>query len=511
MRIIKISLPYLLTLCLLLTLTGCKNEQDDIYSEAMTKSADASESQGPFPEAGETGERKLVIKTPFSNDGTGALPYLAKEFMDLHPGVVIEIDSAISNSQILSMSRAEIQMARESFYSRVSMEIASGEADYALFDVRDGLNIPQLTRNGFLEDLLPLWEADPALSSDGYFTNVLSGFKVDGKLSTLPYSFSFYDLYLNRDILERLGVDPETIEAVDPNRVLDWYERGRELQSNLNLSFSSGGKGLFYEYLERCHYIDLAERTASFDSPEFIDFLTRTNDVLNEDPDLEPELLGYGGCGGLLDANISYRKTGEYSEDILAWSPEVFKTVVEKARPGFLVLEESFVPNLITMQQPKEYAAGPYPLLTTDGKLGVRSVEEFSLPSAMKDKELAWEFIKHCLGTRSVERLDFLAQGSPVKYTTFIPVNKATFQNMLEDVNQHGDHGLAMGYSGFDTIDPKSMTELLEEILDREMVNIDLYSVDMEEFLEEFYVSGLTTPEECARKMQDRAYIWLNE
>lgn len=37
------------------------------------------------------------------------------------------------------------------------------------------------------------------------------------------------------------------------------------------------------------------------------------------------------------------------------------------------------------------------------------------------------------------------------------------------------------------------------------------YNVDVQEFLDEFYFYELTTPEQCAKKIQDRVMIWLNE
>ena len=509
MRMIKKIVFFLLSAVILL-MTGCQSTQDDIYSQAMGRPSSASE-QGLLTSEADGLSGKLTIKTLISFDENTAMYFLIQEFMKLHPDVTIDVDSSVSSLEWANMSRAEIQMAKDSFSSGISMEIGSGEADYIMYDVRDRINIPQFTRNGLLIDLYQFWNHDPELNHEDYFTHVLEGFEVDGKLATLPIAFSFYDLYLNREILDELQVDPESIETVDANRVLDWYEQARELHGDLNLNFSSPGKDGLYYYLERCRYIDLENRDAAFDSPEFIEFLTRTNNALNEDPGLDQQLLGMGNNGGLLDANISYRKTGKYPENIFAWKADTFKTVVENARPGFFVLEDSFLPNLITMQQPKEYAVGPYPLTSSDGKLGVRSVEEFCVPVSMKNQPLAWEFIRYCISARDREYLDFAEMGSSAAYTNRIPLCKTTFQNMLADIDQNGLHDLSVGYSDFDTIDPAAMTEMMDRILDRPIVNIDLYSVDVDEFLLEFYDNGLTTPEQCAEKMQGRAYIWLNE
>ncbi|MBS6195865.1 MAG: extracellular solute-binding protein [Clostridiales bacterium] len=522
---IKTIVAILLAAGMSLPFAGCQSEQDEIYSRVMAQASSADEaSDGDSQDAlgdsalleGDSLSGELTIKTFWARDENDPMYCLAKEFMQLHPNVTINIaNSGVSGLDRMAMSPAEFEMVRESAFAEISMELASGEADYLLYDVRSWLNIPQLTRSGLLVDFHQFWDKDPELDPDNYFTDVLKSFEVDGQLTTLPYSFMFYALYLDREILEELEVAPDSIETVDANKVLDWYEQARESHEDLNLSFCATGKDMLYYYLERCRYMDLENRTASFDSPEGIEFLTRTNNALNEDPDLDQKHLWRLAAGGIMDSSIRYRKTGKYTERIyyggFGEAEEAAKTEIKNIRLGFCALEDSFMPSLLTMQQPKEYVAGPYPLTTSDGNLGVVSREEFCLPASMKNPELAWEFIKYCLSTRDMEHLNFMNLGSPCPYTYRIPLNKTTFQNMLEDINQNGYHVLAVGYGDFNTVNSDEMTEMIDRILDRPIVNIDLYSVDVDDILQEFYVNGLTTAQQCAEKLQDRATIWLNE
>ena len=37
------------------------------------------------------------------------------------------------------------------------------------------------------------------------------------------------------------------------------------------------------------------------------------------------------------------------------------------------------------------------------------------------------------------------------------------------------------------------------------------YNVDVQEYLDEYYVNGLITAQECVKKIQDRTYMWLSE
>ena len=51
----------------------------------------------------------------------------------------------------------------------------------------------------------------------------------------------------------------------------------------------------------------------------------------------------------------------------------------------------------------------------------------------------------------------------------------------------------------------------MDEYLSMGLVNRKLYSPDVQEYLDEFYNSGLTTAEQCAEKIQSRVDIWLHE
>ena len=51
----------------------------------------------------------------------------------------------------------------------------------------------------------------------------------------------------------------------------------------------------------------------------------------------------------------------------------------------------------------------------------------------------------------------------------------------------------------------------VNEIFSLPLVNLNSYGVDVQEYLDEFYVNELITAEQCAEKIQGRAEIWLNE
>ena len=73
-----------------------------------------------------------------------------------------------------------------------------------------------------------------------------------------------------------------------------------------------------------------------------------------------------------------------------------------------------------------------------------------------------------------------------------------------------GTTGLAMSYE-FEPFDVEVLTDQLNEIFSLPLVNLNSYGIDVQEYLDEFYINELTTAEQCAEKIQNRAEIWLNE
>lgn len=77
---------------------------------------------------------------------------------------------------------------------------------------------------------------------------------------------------------------------------------------------------------------------------------------------------------------------------------------VDPNDPGYLG-EPTPEPGTVFTPVPNDDLIGEltikcYPLLRTEGKLGIRTVDGFAMPSSLKNKELAWEFIKYCLSAR---------------------------------------------------------------------------------------------------------------
>lgn len=539
MKIVRFSLKkgFVLALCLALVFCGCQSEQDEIYSQAMasqsessllepsssTSSGEASEDVPdyvtpptpgpdarltPAPDDDLSGE--LVIKTYLQSTGDH-LYWLAREFMELHPNVTILLDYDRKNNEPLYS--AESKMEKNSFYTNVRMELASGEADYLIYSATLDLDYTSLARNGFLEDLWAYWENDPDIRDEDYFMPVIESFEVDGMLPVMPYSFYLTGGCFNKSYLEELGVDLSVLQLVDSDDILDWYERLRETHPDLQLFFTGTGKdGLFSS--ELASYIDLESNTASFDSPEFLTFLQRTQNVINDEP--ISDIVGWGNWY-YMEMALNYDETGKISSPFVQ-SITSAKKVVTSSRDSFCTVAQVNIYDTISMfQQSYDYLAGPYPVLSTNGHLGILADHgEFMMPTSMKNKELAWEFMKYCISER--EDLTFNGYDDFPSTATFftqfgIPVNKSNYGRIAEESVEQVKNVYGNGYEvlDFKPVNGEEIVAFMDEVLFHSPVNTGKYNVDVQEFLDEYYVNELITAEECADKIQGRVEIWLNE
>lgn len=92
-------------------------------------------------------------------------------------------------------------------------------------------------------------------------------------------------------------------------------------------------------------------------------------------------------------------------------------------------------------------------------------------------------------------------------------MTKANWEQIIQRVSD--GTGFSTGISGvpnnFNGVDVAQVLEDTQFIVSQPLVPIDRYHIDVQDYLDEFYINGLVTPEQCAEKIQGRAEIWLNE
>ena len=115
-------------------------------------------------------------------------------------------------------------------------------------------------------------------------------------MTAIPYACLFPAVTFSQHVIDDAGINLTGVHTVGVTQLLDWYDQARALKPELNLIFTSWSKDTLFAY-ERPDYIDLANETCDFDSPEFVEFLERTKGVNAEDPDLGENELAMGDIG----------------------------------------------------------------------------------------------------------------------------------------------------------------------------------------------------------------------
>jgi len=523
MKTRKIISLFLAAVLLAVTLYACgQSEQDKLYDELTKKSSSSepvpvvtsapesstiSSEAEPTPEPtpyvdpeGLEGEFTLLCYRKIGAVGIKDQPEaLAEEFMKLHPGVTVNVEFFTDINAPGTPAEK-----RSSYAARVRAELGSGEADYVLYQPLEELNLYGLSKNGIFIDLRPYFDNDPNINPDDYYTPVLDALSIDGKLTTMPISFSFEGLYLNRKVMESLDVDADAIATVNYKDVLGWYDQAKAADLDLQPVFGAELASRFYTY-ESPAYFDVVNKEASFQSPEFIEYLTRTGAIEEADKSLGFIARGALTVPGKVERALLYWDTGERTEPEA--TDEFTEEIFADAHPGVAAVAAVTPEYLGHLSAPLTYLAGPYPAVSTKGQLGVYTTEDFAVPASMKNPDLAWKFISYCIG----EREDVKAGND--FFTWDIPINAKNFSKLVDAMKNSPWTYVEERHCGYksDKIDGEVSAQKLEEFMALPLINSKVYVIDMSEYLTEFYDNKLTTPEQCAEKIQGRAYIWLNE
>ena len=527
----KRALAALLALCLALVLPGCQGqeEQDAYYASLMAqRAAQMPEEPEPGtwrylnmePEPGDTLQGEVVIRG-FWEGSDSLLADLSKEFMLQHPAVKITLEWEQSFMDGINASAEEDRAQQQAFHEELYLTMATGTADYVFFD--DGwidLDVATLSTSGALEDFGPYLRED--FPAGSFYEDVLKAFQVDGRQTVLPVSFYYLSVAFDQERLEGIGVDPAAVDKVSTTQVMDWYEEALELDPELGLFFNSPRVDQMFD-LERTAYMDLIGRTCTFASEPFVKYLTQLTEIQNGEPLLEaeaPELVGAYADIDSFSVYQLYQDTGNLRGDYQNLANDddpLFDGVRRRlkvftdSKPALAVTDTARPHTVLTQWQPLDYLAGPYPLTNSKGEIGITAEESFLLPSSMQNKELAWEFIKYCVGEREDPRI--YGDGPIHYYTRYFPINRYNLATMAEDVTN--GEGLGSTNAPFDTgifgMDPQLYIDAVEELFTGPMVPVEYYEIDTQEFIDEMILQHFITPEECAEKIQGRATLQLNE
>jgi multiple sugar transport system substrate-binding protein len=351
--------------------------------------------------------------------------------------------------------------------TKTSVDLMSGTAG----DIIDVTGLPyiQYAKNNLLEDLYSYMESDKAFNIKDYYTNILDALEYDNKLYCMPLSFLYWCVRFNSTLLDETKIDISTFDTVDYKDIADIYHT--VAVKNDQLLISHLWDQVIFEENEYVSYLDEKNRTATFDSLNFINFLNEMNSMR------WPSKENLSRIGGVpLDYAASLEEN-----DLCCF---IYSAYNDERNAG-LFLKHSL------------NVTAPIPITALNGDKAFFTPDPtFAITTFSKNKELAWLFIRFCIEEKKIEEMNY-------SYNWFLsgyPINRNNTLKQLEKA-------FGQGY-------------------DEEIARIDLWNSErnetgmtnyryvllkaIEEISYEFY-AGRITAEECAAQIQERAEIYLKE
>lgn len=480
----------LLCLFLLLSSSACQSGQAKLYDELTARSSGAEE-----PEAGLSGELHIFVD---QDDRYTGLHLWADEFMRLHPDVKIEIEAGAGDLNDLNQPGAV-----DAFAQKLSTMLLSGEAP-DIVDVSSYADPGQYAASGVVYDLYELMDADPDFHREDYYENIFKAMEFRGGLYTMPINFSLDVVFLNGKITDALGLHFEPWDKVDYEEILDTYDKaqaqGLLAEDFTLLHMDARGRELIFGNTEMPDYVDIEERTACFDSPEFITYLERTKQI--------PANRKTSTDGLIMMTGIGF-------QDFLAANAQenVSLMTMQSVTLGSAMDALENVPDGVV---------GPLVLVSKQGTQPFLPYNGLTIPKGGENTELAWEFLKFCVApvdTPSYHAI-YQPEGAVDIAQGFLPIAKENLRQyaMLYSAAE-ALPSLSTWPADFDleTAERATGDELLGRI-EEAVSGVNSTTAVFERLnsllsptLWEFYEADTMNAQQCAKKLQDKATIYLRE
>ena len=520
---------FLLACCALFPLPGCETEDDRYFNSLVAERKEqlSLEEEGPWrylgmePQPGDDLEGEITVRAFTVNSNIPLLDTLAHEFMFRHPAVKVNVEWVVDYLDSLVTSAEKKADLNQVFEEELRLSIATGRADYIIFD--NGwidLDVAPLSTSGALEDFGPTLRED---FPEGFFyEDVLEAFQVDGRQTVLPLSVSYTSIAFDREWLEKLGIDPGAVDRVSTAQVMDWYQQAWSWTRTWGSSSTARPS-------TRCSAWSAPPTwtwsigPAPLTAPAFIKYLTQLTKIRNSEPLLEAEAPDLVGAYPTIDdfsVYQLYQHTGKLrgNYQYLVNDPDPLfdglrrqMKVFTDSKPALAVLDAARPHTVLTQWQPLDYLAGPYPLTNSKGELGIVPRRAFFCPPPCRTR--IWPGSSSNTAWGSGKNPDLRGGAHPLLHPYF-PTNRYNLGTMAEDVTN--DEGLGSTNAPFDTgiygMDPQIYIDAVEDLFTGPLAPLEYYDqIHIQEFIDEMILHRLTTPEECAEKIQGRVTIKLNE
>ncbi|MDO4356590.1 MAG: hypothetical protein Q4E13_08785 [Clostridia bacterium] len=416
-------------------------------------------------EAETTEEQVLVFKTPWYQ-GMFNDARLAEAFNKTHPGKKIIVEEALTDKALAT-------------------ELMSGEADYILNMSGTNLDPSKCAASGIFTDLYEWMDADPDFHREDYYENLFEAMEYEGHLYAIVETFNFPVIFLNKAIVEAVGASYEPLDSINIVEILDLYEAAKAqglMAEDTPLVFEDAMSIPSFAFEgEFTEYVDLHEKTSHFSDSAFVELLERTKGIYSE------RRMEDGSTGSTIPDRSAFGNA------ILA---QRTSSLLIETMAGMGPLEGG------TLAEPPEALMGPLVYESVSGGSSTYDNKLLMVPVSCSNPELAWEFIKFCIAPMDEEKGEKPGNSYKTGDVWEFPISRA-------NLAAYAEYYRTFGKADFDTYLAKVEERIGET---REFAIYKTYSYGViAPILEQYYDYGTITAEECARQMDERLYLYLNE
>jgi len=393
----------------------------------------------------------------------------AQKYMEANPGVSIKINIIDGFMQAYEMLPTQLMAGT-----------AADLIDSSWVDHRN----PSI--QAMLADWFPVMRADPTFNENDFFMNAFEAMSIDGRLYNMPTSFMFDMIAANTTV-------PGVIEALGQHvtvTVADLQTIHQSIATESDFFIHDSHDAFLAVLYQLDSFIDFENRTANFNSQEFIDFITVASAIT------APDAM----FGGIMSSNL-------YSPERMAETAQRF-------------LFQHFGPDVYQFLLPLEEEltfSGMVPLANERGELLISVFPAYALNgrAAPAVQALAWDFIRFMQNP---------AQHEPEPGTTWlrggtlIPVYRPMLRHSLEHSLPSWFDWVEEDFGWRSTLTPEQSAEHIYNLLSEmaQMPLTDQVPVNMEIVwiiggIMQQHHEGLLTSEQAAADLQNSITLALLE
>ncbi|MBO4495265.1 MAG: extracellular solute-binding protein [Clostridiales bacterium] len=368
---------------------------------------------------------------------------------------------------------------------KLTLDLLSGTAPDILVGFSE---VSQFNNDNTLLDLKTFLDNDDTINKDDYFTNIISAFETDGKLFSLPITYTIDGMAVNSSFKgakeKWTFADLDAVAAAVPD----------DVQAMQKIEYKEMLTRWMYAMTEKL--VDNVNQKVNFESDEFKAMLEAVKKYG------EPENAGSTATDGISDMPLS--STGHLNDDMLFLMGMVAScnTSLRSLDDYAALVNNNYGANVIFTGYPSKEGMG----MTAFGEIAM------SITKTASNPELAWEFIRSFLGEDVQRELSFNMQTFPVSkkafYTNCTTEIKVS-EKFAEDYRKSSGNEQEYKPNVLTQADADKLASLISSVETSKQIDNDVLNIVLEEAAAFF--AGQRTIDDVCKNIQNRTTLIVQE